>query len=100
MFELQALFSLYKLRNNNRTKNISNMPATAAATTKTSSSTTTAAVNVSLLLLICMAYLICPARAWMPDVRPDLPSSKYLNTNLNLVFYFILFLCHIIIMCM
>ncbi|XP_065368622.1 semaphorin-1A [Calliphora vicina] len=73
MFKLQALFSLNKLsRGNNKHRNI--MPTTKLATSPTTITTaaTAKAVNVSLLLLISMAYLICPIIAWMPDVRPDL----------------------------
>lgn len=82
MFKLQALFSLNKLsRGNNNHRNI--MPTTKLATSPTTITTSSAAaaakaVNVSLLLLISMAYLICPIIAWMPDVRPDLQYSKYM----------------------
>lgn len=78
MFKLQALFTMKKFYSCNSfnitmattKKSAAPVTATATAATKT--------VNVSLLLLIPMAYLICPIVAWMPDVRPDLQSSKYI----------------------
>lgn len=71
MFTLQALLKL-----NKHSKNIMQ------AATQQSEITRSRLVDVSLLLLICMTYLISPSKAWMPDVRPDLQSSKYCNRKI------------------
>lgn len=73
-------------KNRKMNSKIRNMSARSVSATSSSSSS---AANLSLMWLICMAYLINPTISWMPDVRPDMPSSKFLFIIFfNILLYF------------